>query len=73
MRGSSGVSASAIDPDYYLTPIDQCYKLVGLLRTGWRGLSGGSEVWVRVQQYFDDLRRLATAVKGQGEKVASHA
>src|SRR6185369_12404414 len=26
---------------YYLLPIDQCFKLVGLVRMHWKGLSGG--------------------------------
>src|SRR5580658_1150586 len=30
--------------EYYIAPIDQCYKLVGLIRSNWRGLSGGTEV-----------------------------
>ena len=30
---------------YYLLPIDECFRLVGLIRTHWRGLSGGTEVW----------------------------
>ncbi len=27
--------------DYFIAPIDECFKLVGLIRAGWRGLSGG--------------------------------
>ena len=34
-------------PEYYVLPIDECYKLVGLIRANWRGLSGGTEVWQR--------------------------
>jgi hypothetical protein len=41
--------------DHYLVPIDECYKLVGLIRTHWRGLSGGQEVWARVDQFFQGL------------------
>lgn len=52
------------EPEYYLAPIDQCYKLVGLLRTQWRGLSGGTEVWTQIQQFFAELRRRATDVGG---------
>ena len=29
--------------EYYRVPIDECYKLVGLIRTHWRGLSGGAK------------------------------
>ena len=27
---------------YYRAPIDECFKLVGLIRMHWRGLSGGT-------------------------------
>ena len=45
----------------YLLPIDQCYRLVGLMRTHWRGLSGGNEVWERLQQFFAGLREQTNA------------
>ena len=41
--------------DYYRVPIDECYKLVGLIRTHWRGLSGGSQVWGNIAQFFQEL------------------
>ncbi len=44
------------DREYYRVPIDECYKLVGLIRTNWRGLSGGSEVWDQVRQFFGRLK-----------------
>ena len=28
--------------EYFIVPIDECYKLVGLIRLHWRGLSGGA-------------------------------
>ena len=37
-------------PEYYVLPIDECYKLVGLIRANWRGLSGGTEVWQEIGQ-----------------------
>ncbi len=40
---------------YYLLPIDQCYRLSGLIRLRWRGLSGGSEVWEEVGRFFNEL------------------
>lgn len=40
---------------YYRTPIDECYKLVGLIRARWRGLSGGTEVWEEVARFFNQL------------------
>ena len=43
--------------DYYLAPIDECYRLVGLIRTNWRGLSGGQQVWNMIDQFFCELER----------------
>jgi hypothetical protein len=40
----------------YLVPIDECYKLVGLIRAHWRGLSGGSEVWQTLAAFFATLQ-----------------
>jgi hypothetical protein len=40
---------------YYRTPIDECFKLVGLIRIHWRGLSGGNEVWDEVAKFFTSL------------------
>jgi hypothetical protein len=50
-------------PEYYVLPIDECYKLVGLIRANWHGLSGGTEVWQRIGQFFDELKQRATVVK----------
>jgi hypothetical protein len=44
-----------IPPQYYIAPIDECYKLVGILRSHWKGLSGGTEVWVEIEHFFADL------------------
>lgn len=48
--------------EYYIVPIDACYKLVGLIRIHWRGLSGGTEVWQEIGNFFADLRRKAQIV-----------
>jgi hypothetical protein len=45
--------------EYYLVPIDECYKLVGLIRTHWRGLSGGTEVWREIGSFFAALKKRA--------------
>ena len=42
--------------EYYLAPIDQCYQLVGLIRSNWRGLSGGTEVWEKIRDFFLELK-----------------
>jgi hypothetical protein len=48
--------------EYYLVPIDECYKLVGLIRAHWRGLSGGTEVWREINAFFAALKRRAGIV-----------
>jgi hypothetical protein len=40
----------------WIVPIDDCYRLVALLRREWRGLSGGSRVWEEVRTFFAGLR-----------------
>jgi len=52
-----GASRGSRSAEYYVIPIDECYKLVGLIRAHWRGLSGGTEVWREVGQFFDSLKR----------------
>jgi hypothetical protein len=50
-------------PEYFILPIDECYKLVGLIRAHWRGLSGGTEVWQEISGFFDSLKVRATVVR----------
>ena len=47
------------EANYYLVPIDECFRLVGLIRIHWRGLSGGSEVWQEIEQFFAALNKKA--------------
>lgn len=42
--------------EYYIAPIDKCYQLVGLIRCNWHGLSGGSEVWGKIHDFFVELK-----------------
>ena len=53
------------EAEYYIAPIDECYRLVGLIRTNWKGLSGGSEVWVEIGRFFSELRSRADIVNGE--------
>lgn len=50
--------------EHYLVPIDTCYQLVGIIRTNWRGLSGGEEVWRAIEAFFAGLRARALVVNG---------
>jgi len=47
---------NAPEAEYYLVPVDECYRLVGMIRTSWRGLSGGAEVWKEINRFFAQLR-----------------
>jgi Family of unknown function (DUF5947) len=42
--------------EYYLLPIDECYKLVWLIRSNWKGLSGGADLWKQLESFFADLK-----------------
>jgi hypothetical protein len=44
---------------YFIVPIDECYRLVGLIRTKWHGLSGGAEVWPAISSFFEELQEKA--------------
>jgi hypothetical protein len=51
--------------EYYIAPIDDCYRLVGLMRATWKGLSGGSEVWTEIGLFFSDLRSRSEVIRGE--------
>ena len=46
-------------PEYYVVPVDECFKLVGLIRSRWQGLAGGTEVWREVARFFEGLKARA--------------
>jgi hypothetical protein len=46
--------------EHYRVGIDECYRLVGLIRLHWRGLSGGAEVWSEIDGYFTGLKGRAS-------------
>ncbi len=39
--------------EYFWVPIDECYRLTGLVRKHWRGFSGGEEGWEQIERFFD--------------------
>ena len=43
----------------WIVPIDDCYRLVAVIRTRWRGFTGGREVWEEIDRFFADLDRRA--------------
>ena len=41
---------------YYIVPIDSCYKLIGMIRISWKGIFGGKEVNDIINQFFSELK-----------------
>jgi hypothetical protein len=42
--------------EHFIAPIDECFKLVGIIRSRWHGLSGGTEVWQEIERFFTALK-----------------
>lgn len=42
-------------PQYAIVPIDECYRLVGLIKSSWEGISGGNAVERSVSAFFGGL------------------
>jgi hypothetical protein len=51
---------------HWIVPIDDCYALVGLIRTRWRGLTGGSEVWRELGEFFAALDARSRPARDDG-------
>jgi hypothetical protein len=46
-------------PQYAILPIDQCYGLVGLIKSRWEGISGGDAIATAVPEFFAGIRTRA--------------
>jgi hypothetical protein len=57
--------------DCWLVPIDDCYGLVGLIRTRWRGLTGGKDVWEEIGRFFAALDRRARRMTKDPEEATT--
>jgi hypothetical protein len=55
--------------EHWLVPVDRCYELVGLIKTRWRGLAGGEEVWQELAAFFDGLAAQAGTIDRTQEEV----
>ncbi|MGW3495952.1 DUF5947 family protein [Streptomyces sp. NPDC001020] len=40
---------------HWIVPIDDCFRLVAVVRGEWRGLSGGDRVWPAIEEFFGGL------------------
>ena len=56
------VNRLADAPQYVIAPIDDCYRLVGLIKSHWEGISGGSAIERAVPEFFVGLRSRAVVV-----------
>ena len=45
-----------------IVPIDECYRLVGLIKSTWQGISGGSAIEDAVPKFFTYVRHKAGVV-----------
>ena len=59
------------DPaQYAIAPIDVCYALVGLIKSRWKGISGGDALEGAVAEFFEAIRARATGSTGRAVSVA---
>ncbi|MBB5152581.1 DUF5947 family protein [Saccharopolyspora phatthalungensis] len=49
----------------FLVPIDACYRLVGIVRTHWKGFDGGTEARDRIEEFFESLRRRGERIEAR--------
>jgi Fe-S cluster biogenesis protein NfuA/nitrite reductase/ring-hydroxylating ferredoxin subunit len=55
------INRLADPPQYVIAPLDECYRLVGLIKSRWSGISGGPELVQTVAEFFAGLRGTAVA------------
>ncbi len=53
------VNRMADPPSYAIAPIDECYRLVGLVKVNWEGISGGSGLERAIAGFFGELQENA--------------
>ena len=52
------------DPhQYVIAPIDDCYALVGLIKSRWEGISGGDALREAVPAFFESMRARALVAR----------
>lgn len=56
------VNRIATPARYVVVPIDQAYRLVGLIKARWEGISGGTETEDAVAEFFAGLRERTAGV-----------
>lgn len=55
------INRLATPPQHVIAPLDECYRLVGMIKSRWSGISGGPELTATVAEFFDGLQAKAVA------------
>jgi hypothetical protein len=45
--------------DAFIVGIDECYRLVAVVRRHWHGFTGGDQVWLEIEGFFEQLKAQA--------------
>lgn len=56
---------------HFIVPIEDPYRLVALIRSRWRGLTGGQEVWEGIEGFFAELAEGARTVANDQQEDAA--
>ena len=56
---------------HFIVPIEDPYRLVALIRSRWRGLTGGQEVWEGIESFFAELGEGARTVANDRQEDAA--
>jgi hypothetical protein len=56
---------------HFIVPIEDPYRLVALIRSRWRGLTGGQEVWEGIDSFFAELAEGARTVANDRQEDAA--
>jgi hypothetical protein len=43
--------------EHFIIPLDECFKLIGLIRMKWKGFSGGMEMWQEIGKFLERLKQ----------------
>jgi hypothetical protein len=50
------VNRTTAEHQYAIVPVDQCYRMVGLIKSRWEGITGGRGVEKAIAAFFDTVR-----------------
>ena len=67
------VNRIADPPEHAIAPIDECYRLVGMIKIEWDGISGGAGVERAIETFFGELRERAAGVSARVPTPSSSA